>query len=64
MGGFTNQYDALRKTQNILYNARNGSSKYVIFITDGSPTMEQGREAKLARSLREQGVVIIAIGKE
>ena len=63
IGGYTNQKDALRAAQDVLLDAKNPSSKYIIMVTDGAPTQNEGEESDVAKRLRSQGVEIIMIGK-
>lgn len=62
MGGYTNHADAFRKAILVFATRRSKSAQYIIMVTDGEPTWEQGNEFGYADQLKGQGVIIIMIG--
>ena len=59
-----NQALGLRRAQDILYKARTPSDRYVILVTTGAASLEEGAEKKTADRLTKQGVKIIVLGKK
>ncbi len=62
--GGTNIYDALRKAFEI--SAREGGKSYIIFLTDGQPTVGQTDEKSITelvrQSLKEEKVFVFGVG--
>ena len=63
LGSYTNHAAALRMAEYSFLEARINSTRYIIIVTDGLPTKEEGQESIYARRLREDGVMILAIGR-
>ena len=63
IGDTTNQAAALQNAEQVLFDARIPSAKYVIMVTDGIPNVDVGREIAMAQRLRNQGIRFILIGE-